>query len=366
MVELHGSQCGFCTPGFVMSLFALSQNPAPEDKHAAVLDALAGNLCRCTGYRPILAVAAALDYTPDARVAEWRAALDGLPAAGDAPKNLAELDAALAAAPAAKLTAGNTDIGVGIAKYGCVPAAIISLRDVAELKMIKEHPEYLEIGAGANYSGMLPYLDKYFENFAGLVRRIGSVQIRNSGTMGGNICNASPIGDSAPCLIALNASLVLRSGASERVVAVDEFFVDYRKTLLQPGEYLKSILVPYLAEGEHFYAYKLARRFDQDISTVSGAFLLGMKNGAITRVRAAFGGMAATPVRAAAIEAALTGQACAEPSFAAAAKNIDKIFQPISDFRASAAYRLEVAAGFIHRLGAQAVDGVRPVEIWAL
>jgi len=363
MVELHGSQCGFCTPGFVVSLFALSQNPPAEDREEAVLDALAGNLCRCTGYRPILAAAAALEYEPDPRIGAWRAALDGL-AADDAPKTLAALDAALAVAPDAKLTAGTTDIGVGVAKHGNVPAGMISLRAVAELKGISEAPGYLEFGAMVTYSEALPYLDKYFENFAALVRRIGSVQIRNLGTMGGNVCNASPIGDSAPCLIALDARLVLRSAAGEREIAVEDFFLGYRKTALQQGEYLKAIKIPYLAENESFFAYKLAKRFDQDISTVAGAFLLGVEDGVIRRARAAFGGMAATPVRAKGIEAALAGEDCVEATFIAAGAQVAASFQPISDFRASAQYRLDCAEGFLHRLGAQAQ--AQPADIWAL
>ncbi len=369
MIAFHGSQCGFCTPGFVMSLFALSQNPQPEnatDKAEAVLDALAGNLCRCTGYRPILAAADSLPYAPDTRTAEWRAKLDTLQGENSAPDSLAALDAMLALVPDAKLTAGTTDIGVGIAKYGLVPERMISLRDVAELKVIEETADYLLIGATATYSEVLPYLEKYFTNFAALVRRIGSVQIRNLGTMGGNLCNASPIGDSAPCLIALGAILQLRSAAGERELSIDDFFVAYRKTALRPGEYLRAIKIPYLAEGQKFFAYKLAKRFDQDISTVAGAFLLDVQEGVIRQARAGFGGMAATPIRTKEIEAAMIGKPCVDATFDAAAEKLPEIFTPISDFRATASYRLQAAAAFLQKLAAQVQNPEIPADIWAL
>jgi xanthine dehydrogenase small subunit len=359
MVELHGSQCGFCTPGFVMSLYALGAASSRED----ILDALAGNLCRCTGYRPIVAAAQAVAPAPDARIGAWRAALDALPP-GDAPRTLEALDARLAAEPGTKVTAGTTDIGVGIAKYGQVPAAMVSVGFIPELKTISEHEDCLELGAAATYSEILPYLEAHFPNLAKLIRRIGSVQIRNLGTMGGNVCNASPIGDSAPCLIALGATLCLRSAAGEREIPIDEFFIGYRKTQLQHGEYLKSIRIPYLAPNQSFHAYKLAKRFDQDISAVAAGFCLTVEGGVISGARVGFGGMAATPLRALEIEAALTGEACTEAAFEAAAGQVSNIFQPISDFRASAGYRLDAAAGFLRRLGAELLS--QPTDIWAL
>jgi xanthine dehydrogenase small subunit len=359
MVELHGSQCGFCTPGFVMSLYALGAAACRED----VLDALAGNLCRCTGYRPIVAAADAITPAPDSRIPEWRAGLDALPP-GDAPRTLEALDALLAVQPGAKLTAGTTDIGVGIAKYGQVPAGMVSVAFVPELKTIIEHANLLEIGAAATYSEILPYLQAHFPNFAKLIRRIGSLQIRNLGTMGGNVCNASPIGDSAPCLIALGAGLCLRSAAGEREIPIDEFFTAYRQTQIKPGEYLKSIRIPYLAANQSFHAYKLAKRYDQDISAVAAGFRVTVEAGVITGARVGFGGMAATPLRAAAIEAALIGQPCTDAAFEAAAGQVAGVFQPISDFRASAGYRLDGAAGFLRRLGAELQS--QPADIWAL
>ena len=369
LVELHGSQCGFCTPGFVMSLFALLQQPPPDDKaarHEAVLDALAGNLCRCTGYRPILAAAEATPWQADPRTATWAAALHDLAAADDTvPPSLEALDAALAATPHAKLTGGTTDLGVPIAKHGQIPPHMISLRRVAGLADIAEHGDHLHIGATARYTDILPHLQRHFPHFAALVRRIGSVQIRNLGTMGGNICNASPIGDSAPCLIALDAVLTLRSAGGEREVPIADFFTGYRKTALQPGEYLRAIKIPFLHDGEQFFAYKLAKRFDQDISTVAAGFKIRFEDSAIASLRAGFGGMAATPLRVTALEETLVGQPTTPETFAKAADAASGFFKPLSDVRASADYRRSAAAGFLLRLGADATQR-EATDIWAL
>jgi len=261
---------------------------------------------------------------------------------------------------------GTTDLGVGIAKYGKVPDGLVSLRDVTALQVITETDDALVIGAGATYSAILPYLQRHFSGFAALVRRIGSLQIRNSGTMGANVCNASPIGDSAPCLIALGAVLHLRSAQGERDVPVEDFFLGYRKTALRPGEYLRAISIPYLREDENFVSYKLAKRFDQDISTVAAAFKARVEGGVIMDMRIGFGGMAATPLRVKALEEALTGMPCEAKTFAAAAARISDVFAPLSDFRATAEYRRIAAAGFLHRLGAQLVQPDAPADIWAL
>jgi xanthine dehydrogenase small subunit len=368
MVELHGSQCGFCTPGFVMSLYAHTQNVQPNDaveKREALLDALAGNLCRCTGYRPILAAAEMLHHAPDERASAWAATLAAMPPDAAAPRSLAALDALLAANPNAKLVGGTTDLGVGIAKHGKIPENMVLVRAVEGLDVIEETQNHLLIGASATYSEILPYLQTRFPNFAGLVRRIGSVQIRNTGTMGGNLCNASPIGDSAPCLIALDAILVLRSVDGEREIAIEDFFTGYRKTALRPGEYLRAIKIPYLKTDEQFFAYKLAKRFDQDISTVAAAFKITIADGIITGLRAGFGGMAATPLRVKALEDALKGRQAGAEYFEKAAALVGILFTPLSDFRATAAYRRDAAAGFILRLGVQAA-GTAPADIWAL
>jgi xanthine dehydrogenase small subunit len=367
IVESHASQCGFCTPGFVMSLYAYRQTPPLEQPLQAVYDALAGNLCRCTGYRPIVDAALAVPHRKEFRAHQWRTALDMLADEDEdnAPRSVEELDALMAQNPSAKLLSGGTDLGVAIAKHGNVPAALISLRRTG-LGEIVVTADTLVVGATATYTEILPYLEQHFPAFAALVRRIGSVQIRNSGTMGGNVCNASPIGDSAPCLLALNATLNLRSAAGARRLPIGEFFTAYRKTALQAGEYLVSIEIPLPQPNETLFAYKIAKRFDQDISTVAAAFNVGVEDGTITTIRTGFGGMAATPKRAPAVEAALRGQPLSETSFDRAAAAIAQDFSPLSDFRATAAYRAQAAAGLIARLGAQLLQPVTVTDIWAL
>jgi xanthine dehydrogenase small subunit len=369
LVEAHASQCGFCTPGFVMSLYAYAQNPIPEsapEKTAAIFDNLAGNLCRCTGYRPIIDAAATLHHHLDPRIESWRAQLNDLPADTGAPATLEELDAAFAAKPTAKLIAGTTDLGVAIAKHGTVPAAMISLRRIAELKTITETATSIIIGATATYSEILPYLKTHFPAFATLVRRIGAVQIRNLGTMGGNICTASPIGDSAPCLLALDATLHLRSSAGRRKIKIDDFFLAYRQTAMREAEYLTAIEIPFLKPAEKFFANKISKRFEEDISTVAAAFKVTITDNIITFIRTGFGGMAATPARAKHAEAALINQPLSPGTFAKAAEKIGDDFTPLSDFRATAGYRSQTAAGLIRRLGAQLMDPETQVEIFAL
>jgi len=368
IVAFHASQCGFCTPGFVMSFYALTQSPAPETpaaRRALILDALAGNLCRCTGYRPLIDAAEALPHAADPRISAWRAALDALPPP-TGPATLDELASRLARQPAARLTAGTTDIGVGIAKYGNIPADMLSVRNIPELRNVGWEGDELVIGAAATYSQILPFLDQALPNFAALIRRLGSVQIRNIGTMGGNICNASPIGDSAPCLIALGATLVLRSAAGERALPVEDFFTGYRKTARAPGEFLRAIRIPRLAGGETFFAYKLAKRFDQDISTVAAAFKLHIAGDTIIHARAGFGGLAATPLRGHGIEAAFAGKPLEAGTFARAAAEVETHFAPISDVRATAAYRLAATAGLLHRLGEDALQAGAVTDIFAL
>jgi xanthine dehydrogenase small subunit len=363
IVENHASQCGFCTPGIVMSLYAFAQSPAPlpEERLEKIQDALAGNLCRCTGYRPIIDAALSLPHMPDPRIAPWRDMLAALPSARTVlrPENFVELAAAVSAHPGARLLAGGTDLGVGIAKYGHVPETLISLAHVEGLDDIEAGADALHIGATATYTEILPFLEDKFPAFAAMVRRLGSVQIRNLGTMGGNLCNASPIGDSAPCLLALGATIHLGSASGTRVMMLEDFFIDYRKTALASGEFLRAIAIPYLEPGEVFRTYKLAKRYDQDISTLSAAFVATFETGRITAIRAAFGGMAATPKRAYHLEAALL--AGADPAAA-----LEKDFQPLTDFRATAAYRVRAAANLVQKFLAEAGEVREHADLWSL
>jgi xanthine dehydrogenase small subunit len=363
IVESHASQCGFCTPGFVMSLYAYAQSPAPapQERLEKIQDALAGNLCRCTGYRPIIDAALSLPHTPDPRIAQWRDALAALPSENIElqPKNFLELQATLATHPTARLLAGGTDLGVGIAKYGNLPATLISLAYVEGLDKIEVVEDALHIGATATYTEILPYLEQYFPAFAAMVRRLGSIQIRNLGTMGGNLCNASPIGDSAPCLLALGAAIHIHGSDGARRMKLEDFFLAYRKTALAQGEFLKSIEIPFLDPAQKFRTYKLAKRYDQDISTLSAAFVATLENGCITVLRAAFGGMAATPKRARHLEAALL--AGDDPAAA-----LEQDFQPLTDFRATAAYRARAAHNLVQKFLAETAKKPQHADLWSL
>jgi xanthine dehydrogenase small subunit len=363
LVENHASQCGFCTPGFVMSLYAYAQSPAPEpaDRLEKIQDALAGNLCRCTGYRPIIDAALSLTHTPDPRIPTWRAALDALQSEKTLlqPTNFAELTEVLANHPTARLLAGGTDLGVGIAKYGHIPETLISLAHVEGMDKIEVLEDGLRIGATATYTEILPYLEQHFPAFAAMVRRLGSVQIRNLGTMGGNICNASPIGDSAPCLLALSATVNLHGPAGPRTLPLEDFFLAYRKTALAPGEFLKSIEIPYLRGAQKFRTYKLAKRYDQDISTLSAAFAATYENNRLTQIRAAFGGMAATPKRAHHLEAALLAGTDGQAALA-------QDFQPLTDFRATATYRTSAAHNLVQKFLAETSDIPQHADLWSL
>jgi xanthine dehydrogenase small subunit len=364
MVECHASQCGFCTPGFVMSLFALHHAAGPADRAAAV-QALAGNLCRCTGYRPI--VDAALEscrappvdrfVTKSAETAARLRALD----TGEmleiwhdgqaylAPRSIAELADVLTRHADAILLAGGTDIGLWVTKQHRKLHTIIALDAVRELSVVEETDDTLRIGATALYEDVLGRLAAHYPDFGVLLRRLGSRQIRNRGTIGGNIGNASPIGDTAPVLIALGATLVLRRGAEQRTMPVEDFFLAYRRTALVPGEFIERIDVPLPRSGAEFRCYKVAKRFDQDISAVCAAFNLDVAEGRVRGIRIGLGGMAATPVRAEAIERLLLGQPWIDSTVRAAMDALDQAFRPISDMRASADYRRQVARNLLFK-----------------
>jgi xanthine dehydrogenase small subunit len=353
MVDCHGSQCGFCTPGIVMSLFALyKSNPAPTRQQ--ILDALAGNLCRCTGYRPIVEAAERMYARGTAdhfsvNEPETIRALDAMQ--GDdlalalgarryfGPRSVGELAKLCIRHPEAHLVAGATDVGLWVTKQHRDLETVIQVSEVEELKRLTVRPDRLAIGAAVTYSDALDAIGGRYADFGELICRIGSVQIRNSGTIGGNIANGSPIGDSMPALIALGASIVLRRGQKRRDLPLEEFYLDYRKTVLEPGEFLETIHLPLHADGT-FHAYKLAKRFDQDISGVLGAFWARLDGGRVQDVRIAYGGMAAIPKRASLCEQALQGQPWTESTVALGRRALEQDFSPISDMRASASYRM--------------------------
>ncbi len=368
IVTQDGTQCGFCTPGFVMALHALRHSgEAVSDD--IIHDALAGNLCRCTGYRSIVDAARTACAVPAGAVSSNDLQAGNAHEADSelyyAPKTIAELIARRAEHPEAPLLSGGTDLGLLFSKERQKFPVTIYTQNVEELRLIDEDAAAITIGAAATYTEALPLIETNYPSFGVLIHRIGSRQIRNVGTIGGNIGNASPIGDTPPCLIALGSVLALHGAGGRREIALENFFLDYRSTDLQPDEIIESVRIPKLSKGQIFRTYKISKRYDQDISSVIGAFHLTLAGGVVTEVRIAFGGMAATPKRAAACELALTGKTWSEESVALAAAEISKDFSPIGDHRASAAYRLRVAENLFVRLFRD-IEGSDHVEVMAL
>ena len=363
LVESHGSQCGFCTPGFVMTLFTHWWRAGATDR-ASLDDLLAGNLCRCTGYRPILDAARRMGDLPGgdhlragepalrARLDAWAAEGERAPTPGFvAPRSLDALAAHLAAHPDALVVAGATDAGLWVTKDLATYDHVVSLADVAELRAIAVADDHVEVGAAVTYTDLLPVAERCWPSFAAMLKRLGSELIRNSATLGGNLANASPIGDTLPVLLVLDATLVLKKGARTRQVRAEDFFLDYKQTLLEPGEFLERIRLPRLDDATKLHVEKVSKRFDQDISAVLAAVCVRVEDGRITAPRIAMGGMAATPKRAPAAEAALDGAPLTDDAFLAAAAALARDYRPLTDMRATAAYRLEAAGAALRKAG---------------
>ena len=371
IVTQDGTQCGFCTPGFVMALHAL-RHSGETVTDAVIHDALAGNLCRCTGYRSIVEAARTACASPGMKVSGNSSislqTSDAYAAAGQlyyAPKTIGALIARRAEYPDAPLLSGGTDLGLLFSKERKKFPVTIYTQNVGELRRIEEDDRSITFGAAVTYTEALPRIEAAYPSFGVLIHRIGSRQIRNVGTIGGNIGNASPIGDTPPCLIALDSVLQLRGPGGAREIPLEAFFLDYRKTDLADAEVIESVRVPKLGDGHVFRTYKISKRYDQDISAVIGAFRLTLEDGVVTAVRIAFGGMAAIPKRAINCEAALTGQPWSEDTVRRAAAAIGEDFAPIGDHRASADYRLRVAANLFVRLFRD-IEGADDVEVMAI
>lgn len=362
MAESDATQCGFCTPGFVMSAYAFAAGGETADLET-IHDALAGNLCRCTGYRPIVEAmtrVAGLPVEP-AAVAPDRAGSATFDGTFHAPRSLAELLALRARHPQALLLAGATDLGLLASRSRKPPAALIHLAHVPQLTAVTQSEKEITIGAAASYAQAMPMLIASYPALKTYLARLGSRQIRTMGTLGGNIGTASPIGDMPPVLIALEARLKLASIRGTRELALEEFFLAYRKTALAADEIIQSITLPKLRPQEVFFCDKLSKRRDQDISTVAAGYRLGIKQGRIETARIAYGGMAATPVRAKAVEAALL-----KDGFAAAADALETEFKPIDDWRGTGAYRLQAAKNLLRRLELRVGSPAYAVEVEAL
>ena len=390
MVDCHGSQCGFCTPGFVMSLWAGYEQHAvraTRPTRQQLADELSGNLCRCTGYRPILDAgqrmfdlpAAALDTAPvlaALRAMRDDAALAYAPAGGGgrffAPHTLDELAALREQHPDAQLLAGSTDVGLWVNKQFRPLGDLIHVGAVGELARITETAgEGLVIGAAASLDDAWRALCTRWPALTEVWLRFASPPIRHAGTMGGNVANGSPIGDSAPVLMALDAQLELRRGARTRRVALDAFYVGYMKNRLERGEFVQAIVVPELPATRAVRAYKISKRFDCDISALCAGFAIERDGDDVVRaVRLAFGGMAAVVRRAARAEAALLGSRWDEAAVAAAQAALDADFEPLSDMRASAGYRRQVARNLLQRfwLETRAADplAAEATSVWSV
>jgi xanthine dehydrogenase small subunit len=361
MVDLHGSQCGFCTPGIVMSLYARAIGATGD---AAPADVLAGNLCRCTGYGPILAAAeacppAVIDDRDTVVALKALKRDDVLRLEHDgkhwfAPATSDQLAALLLDHPQARIVAGATDVGLWVTKQQRVLPEIISICDIADLAILTETDEGLTLGAGVRYSDAWKAFGNLHPDLGELVRRIAGTQVRNSGTIGGNIANGSPIGDTPPALIALGARLTLRKGDVHRVIDLEDFFVEYGRQDRQVSEFVESIFIPRLdRQFERLRIVKLSKRFDSDISAVCAAIKLRLENNLIIQVRVAFGGMAGTPKRARHAENALIGKPWSAEAFEAAAAALAQDFQPLSDARGSRDYRLLAAANVLRRMAVE-------------
>ena len=342
MIDHHGSQCGFCTPGFISSMIAGHQQGRSD--HDVVL---AGNLCRCTGYAPIIraAEAAEADESPS-WVEDDSADVPAAPLAF-APETEDELAAWVEANPYATLIAGATDVGLWVTKQMRDLKKVVFLNLCVDLREISIGTDSIRIGAGVTMTQMRELLGVYHPSYAEMVRRYASEQVRNAATIGGNIANGSPIGDNPPALIALGATLHLRKGAAKRDLPIEEFFLDYGKQDRQPGEYVSGVTIPKSAPA--LRVYKLSKRFDQDISAVLGAFNVAIEGGQVASASIAFGGMAGIPKRAAHVEAALVGKPWTEASIEAAIAEFVKDFKPMTDMRGSAGYRLEAAQNMLRR-----------------
>jgi xanthine dehydrogenase small subunit len=374
LVNCHGSQCGFCTPGFVMSLWACRERHGAggtRPSRQQLADELAGNLCRCTGYRPILDAGEqlfdgpyrSLDAAPvvtalrglrddpalHLQVGAGAAADLGEPARYWAPRDLGSLARLRADHPDARLLAGATDIGLWVNKQFRALPALIDLGRVAELRQIHTIGHELQVGAAASLEDAWAALAGHWPQLQDLWLRFASPPVRHAGTLGGNLANGSPIGDAAPVLMALDARLVLQHRDTRRECPLDSFYLGYMKNALKPGEFLHSVIVPLPRPATHMRAYKISKRFDSDISALCAGLAVDLDDGVVRAARLAFGGMAATVQRAQHAEAALIGQPWAEASIRSAMAALPTDFQPMTDLRASADYRAQVAQNLLLR-----------------
>ena len=362
MVNYHGSQCGFCTPGFVMSLFSMFKN-YPRFNENLIKDTISGNLCRCTGYQPIIKAAKSLNSKNknDQFAKSKNDIMKLLKKISNesiiiykknkkyfAPRYVQELKKILKKNINSHLLSGGTDLSLVVTKERKDIDSIIYMNSISELNYIKNNNKYIEVGASTPLSEFENYIEKYYSDFTSVLKRYGSVQIRNTATIAGNIATASPIGDTLPLLLSLDAKVVLKSVKKIKIVPLSSFFIDYRKTRLKAGQFIDSIRIP-LFPKNIFKAYKISKRFDDDISSVCASFNVQLINKKIKNIRIAYGGMASIPKRAKYCEKILLNSHINEQVINKAKKALEQDFKPISDMRASAKYRLIVAKNLLHK-----------------
>jgi len=360
MVKYHGSQCGFCTPGFVMSLFSMYKNHVSFNDEI-IKDSISGNLCRCTGYRPIVDAAKSLNKV--SRIDQFsknkKKIITLLKKINSksifitnenkkyfSPKTIKDLKKIIKKYPNSNFLSGGTDLSLKVTKERDDLHDVINIKDIKELDYIKKNKNFLEIGAATPLIKFENFIKKYYSDFNTVLKRYGSVQIRNVATIGGNIATASPIGDTLPILLSLNAKLVIENTKIKKILSINDFFISYRKTKLKKGEFIHSIRIP-LYKNNIFKAYKISKRFDDDISSLCASFNLEIKNNKIINVFIAFGGMAGIPKRAKKCEKILKNKNLSIDNFLNAGNNLEKDFSPINDMRATKNYRMEVAKNLL-------------------
>ena len=362
MVNYHGSQCGFCTPGFVMSLFSMFKNHT-RFKDKVIKDSIAGNLCRCTGYQPIIKAARSLKRKNkiDHFVKNKKITISLLKKIEDeniaiyekdkryfAPKYVQELKKILKKNINPHFLSGGTDLSLVVTKERKDINTLIYMNSISELNYIKNNNKYIEVGAATPLIDFESYIEKYYPDFTAILKRYGSVQIRNVATIAGNIATASPIGDTLPLLLSLDAKVVLKSIKKNKIIPLNDFFIDYRKTKLKKDQFIDSIRIPIFPKNI-FKAYKVSKRFDDDISSVCASFNIEVVNEKIKNIRIAYGGMASIPKRAKHCEKLLLHSPITEQVINKAQEFLKKDFKPISDMRASRQYRMEVAKNLLRK-----------------
>jgi len=360
MVKFHGSQCGFCTPGFAMSLFSMYKNYS-KINNEVVEEALSGNLCRCTGYRPIIDAAKSLNNKKDQdkfkknqnrtinllkKIKNVDVEINNRGKIYFAPKTIVNLKKILKKYPNAKILSGGTDLSLEVTKLRKQLKTIISLNSIEKLNFIKKSKSTIEIGAITSLFDFQNFIKKYFLDFYNILKRYGSLQIRNVGTIAGNIATASPIGDTLPILLTLDAKVIVQGINKKKIFPLNDFFISYRKTKLKKGEFIYSIKIP-INKKNIFKAYKISKRFDDDISSVCGSFSFLIKKNKIAKAAIAYGGMSEIPKRASIIEKKLINSDFSENTFSKAVNLINKDFSPIDDMRASRNYRLSIAKNLL-------------------